>query len=121
MTFVECFPGEMDAILLQAVKETYLSTFRGACPIINFGRLIEWKERMFREVLVAAEGHQRLLQEDYIFHSFVKDGKRAAVQLGSLNGAAFQTPPLPGAENIALLIEGGRQSRISPFIYVEKA
>ena len=119
MTFIKCFPGETDSILLQAAKEAYNSMIRAPFPTVAFGRLIEWKDRLFREVLVTASGHHRLLEEDFIFSR--QNPKRASVQVGCRLGIVFETPPSSGAEIMALMVERGVESTISPFIYVEKA
>jgi len=121
MTFIECFPGETDLVLLDAAKESYRSAIPGPFPIMAFGRLIEWKARLFREVLVTAPGYHRLLQEDSIFISFKKNPQRASVQIGSPQGISFETPPSSGAETMARIVDRGVQSTISPFIYEEKA
>src|SRR5215469_5734057 len=121
MTFIECFPNETDLVLFEAAKETYRSAIPGPFPIIAFGRLIGWKDRLFREVLVTAPGHHRLLQEDAIFFSFIMNPQRASVQIGSSQGVAFVTPPTSGAEIVAQIVDRGVQSTISPFIYEEKA
>jgi hypothetical protein len=121
MTFIECFPGEDDSALSQAAQEASTSVFPGGFPVIGFGRLIEWKDRLFREVRVAVGSDMPLQAEECLFLTFVKNRKRATIQLGSMNGIAFQTPPSPGAEIIARVIDQGRHSTVSPFIYAEKA
>ena len=117
MTFIECFPGEKDSALFAIVRQAYASCFGEDIPDIEFGQLIAWRSRLFREVLVSGESEQILIREDRLFHSFGSDQSRATMQVGSFEGIVFETPPSPGAELVARLIDRGSHSIVQPLIY----
>jgi len=117
MTFVECFPGESEAALSLAVQQAYASTYSENPPGLEFGQLIAWEAKLFREVRLPGKLESRLMGEDAIFLGFTD---RATLQMGSFQGILFGTPPSPGAEVVARLNNRGRESLLQPFIYETK-
>jgi hypothetical protein len=117
MTFVECLLGESEAALYSAVQQAYASIHSENPPGLEFGQLITWEAKLFREVRLPGKLEARLMGEEAIFLGFTD---RATLQMGSFQGMLFGTPPSPGAEVVARLNNHGRQSLLQPFIYETK-
>ena len=117
MTFVECLPGESEAALSWAVQQAYASRYAKNPPGLEFGQLIDWEAKLFREVRLSGKLEERLMGEEAIFLGFTD---RATLQMGSFQGILFATPPSPGDEVVARLNNRGRESLLQPFIYEKR-
>ena len=120
MVLIETFPNESEESLSEAVRRAFDTTRSGAVPFFEFGWLIEWKQRLFREVRVTRDPKNHMVLEELIFLSAKKNRSRATLQLGAYQGvqdAVWVTPPPMGAEIAAQIIDQGFQSTVRSFVY----
>ena len=115
MTFIEVHPNEDPSALEKLVRAAHSSI---GCPedLPNFrlGRVIVWQGRMFQQLEIP------LKFEDSIFYLWSLPSDRARVQVGTIRGEIFTTPPDAEGESAARMKEGGRCGReylIKPFHY----
>jgi hypothetical protein len=123
MVFLETSQGESDRVLSEAIGCTFARVCPEISPVVEFGSLIEWEHRLFREVRATHASEHHLLLEDLIFLSAKMDQFRATLQLGAFCGkddAVWVTPPPTGAEIAAQVIDQGCQSVVKPFFYENK-
>lgn len=108
MTFIEVHINEDLAALEKAVREICESCFpddvpEKQLPGFRFGRVIVWQGRMFQQVEIS------IAHEDRIFSDLWRlTPGRARIQVGSMRGEVFTTPPEAGDEPAARVVEGGR-------------
>jgi hypothetical protein len=120
MVLIETFPNETEECLSEAVHRAFATVHSEAAPSFEFGWLIEWNQRLFREVRVTCDPKDHMVLEELIFLSAAKDKSRATLQLGAYRGvkdAVWVTPPPMGAQIAAQLIDRGIQSTVRPFAY----
>lgn len=120
MVLIETFPDESAESLSEAVRRAFATVGSEATPAFEFGWLIEWNQRFFREVRVTRDPDNQILLEELIFFSAMKDKSRATLQLGACQGvgdAVWVSPPRMGAEIAARIIDQGFQSTVRPFVY----
>lgn len=120
MTFIEVHINEDLSELEKAIRDVCESYFPDDVPEkylpgIRFGRVIVWQGRMFQQVDIP------LAYEDRIFNDAwrLRPG-RARIQVGSIRGKVFTTPPQAGDEPAARIVEGGRCGQsyvVRPFHY----
>ena len=115
MTFIEVHCDEDYSALEKLVREAYSAIgWPEDLPSFRFGRIIVWQGRMFQQLEIATAF------EDRIFDLWPLPADRARVQVGSMRGELFTTPPEAEGEPAARMKEGGRCGRsysIQPFIY----
>ena len=115
MTFIEVHVNEDQSALEKLVKDAYSSIgYPEGLPSFRFGRVIVWQGRMFQQLEVSLEF------EDRIFHLWTLPADRARVQIGSIRGEVFTTPPEVEGEPAARIKEGGRCGQeylTKPFYY----
>src|SRR2546430_12900623 len=112
MTFIEAFPDETEAEILDDLRQAHISSYsdQGLCAF-KLGQTIVWRSRTFRELIVsAAKIEEQLLCEDRLFHSFQMSQGRATLQAGGYNGFIFHSPPSSGEEAVGRVIEHGYES-----------
>ncbi len=122
MTFIEVHLNEDQPALEKLVLESYMANWAQVQPgltPLGFGRVILWCGRMFQELQVP-KGSESFVIEDRLFHCFSLP--RARMQLGSMRGEVFTTPPESdsGHDLTARICEGGRCGReyvVRPFHY----
>src|SRR5688572_30565397 len=102
MTFIEVHLNEDESILEQLIRDAYTSVYQEAAPRVGFGRVIVWRGRMFQQMKLPIE------YEDGVFRSWTLPTDRARVQVGSMRGEVFTTPPEANGELAARIKEGGR-------------
>lgn len=120
MTFIETFPHEGEDVLAKAVRRALAPVCFERAPSFEFGWLIEWNQRHFREVRVTRVHEEYMVLEEIIFLSAKSDKSRATLQLGAYRGisdAIWMTPPPMGAQIAAQIIDQGSQSSLRPFVY----
>lgn len=119
MIFVETFPNEDEESLSEAVRRAFALVCSESVPFFEFGWLIEWNQRLFREVRVTRNHREHMILEELIFLSAKKDKSRATL-LGAYQGvedAVWITPPPMGAQIAAQVIDQGSESTVRPFVY----
>ena len=106
MTFVEVHVNEEQSALEKLLRDAYSSSgFPDELPGFRFGRVIVWQGRMFQQLEIPIEF------EDRILRLWTLPADRARIQVGSIRGEVFTTPPEVGGEPSARIIEGGRCGR----------
>ena len=121
MTFIEVHTNEDELALEEIIKGAYAEAYRQTLLSVGFGRVILWNGRMFQE-LKLPQGTDRdfCSYEDRVLGCWKLPEHRARMQLGSVRGAVFTTPPEIGEVLSARIREGGRCAReygIRPFQY----
>jgi hypothetical protein len=115
MMFIEVRVDDDHALLEPLVREAHRTTgFPEVLPNFRFGRVIVWQGRMFQQLETSPEA------EDWIFRLCTLPAGRAKVQVGSIRGEVFTTPPEVEGEPAARIKEGGRCGReymVRPFHY----
>jgi hypothetical protein len=115
MTFVEVHVNEDYPVLEKLLRDAYSSIgFPEELPSFRFGRVIVWQGRMFQQLEISLEFEVRIL------HFCTLPADRARVQVGSIRGVVFTTPPEVEGEPAARIKEGGRCGReymVRPFHY----
>jgi hypothetical protein len=115
MTFIEVHLNEDHSALEKLVRGAYSSIgFPEELPSFRFGRVIVWQGRMFQQLEVSIEF------EDRLFRLWTLPADKARVQVGSIRGEVFITPPELAGEPAARIKEGGRCGReyvVRPFHY----
>ncbi len=120
MIFVETFPNEGEEALSEAVRRALAPVCSERVPLFEYGWLIEWNQRYFREVRVTRNHEEYMVLEEIIFLSAKTDDSRATLQLGAYRGiqdSVWMTPPPLGAQIAAQVIDQGFQSTVRPFVY----
>ena len=88
MTFIEVQVNEDQSALERVVRDAYSSIgYQEGLPSLQFARVIVWQGRMFQQVEISLEF------EDRIFGLWSLPADRARVQVGSIRGEVFTTPP----------------------------
>ena len=112
MTFIEVHTGEDVPALRKIIKGAYAETYRQKLPTVRFGRVILWSGRMFQELKLPKQNAPDLSSyEDKLLRCWKLPENRARMQLGSMRGEVFTTPPETGDELSARIREGGRCGR----------
>ena len=113
MTFIEVHVNEDQSALEKLVREAYSSIgYPMDLPGFRFGRIIVWQGRMFQQLEISLEF------EDWIYRLWSLPADRARVQVGSIRGEVFTTPPEAEGELAARIKEGGKCGReylVRPF------
>ena len=110
MTFIEVHINEDKSALGKLIMDAYTATYRQippSPPSVGFGRVIVWENRIFQE-LKLRKGPDSFTHEERIFRSRNLPDDRARMQVGSIRGEVFTTPPDTGDELAARIKEGGR-------------
>ena len=106
MTFVEVHVNEDQSALEKLLRDAYSSIgFPEELPSFRFGRVIVWQGRMFQQLEISLEF------EDRILRLWTLPADRARIQIGSIRGEVFTTPPEVEGEPAARIKEGGRCGR----------
>jgi hypothetical protein len=119
MTFIEVHINEDGRALEKLIGDAYMSLYQEAFPGLRFGQVIVWKGRMFQELQLLESSHA-FAHEERIFHSWNLPDDRARMQVGSIQGDVFTTPPDSAGKLAARVKEGGRCGRehtVKPFHY----
>ena len=119
MTFIEVQINEDGQALEKLIGDAYMSVYQEAPPSFRFGRIIVWKGRLFQE-LQFPNSSDAFNLEDRIFRAWTLPDDRARMQVGSIQGEVFTTPPDAGGEPAARVKEAGRCGReyaVRPFHY----
>ena len=119
MTFIEVHINEDRVVLEKLIRDAYAAIQGEALPGFRFGRVIVWEGRMFQQVELAA-GPEALASEERFFQIWGLPQGRARIQVGSVRGEVFTTPPEAEGEPAARIKEGGRcapESMVKPFRY----
>jgi hypothetical protein len=112
MTFIEVHANEEAAGLEKLIKDAFIAVYAATPPRVGFGRVIVWKGRMFQELQLSKKPDApRGSYEDSILNCWRLPHERARLQLGSMQGEVFTSPPEAGAELAARIREGGRCGR----------
>ena len=114
MTFIEVRINEDESALEKLIKDAYMAIYRESLPSVGFGRVIVWNGRMFQELQLP------IGYEDSVIRCWNLPDDRARVQVGSIRGEVFTTPPEIGDELSARIREGGRCAPayvVRPFQY----
>lgn len=113
MTLIEVHVNEDQAEFEKLVRDAYSSIgYPEALPSFRFGRVIIWQGRIFQQLEISLEF------EDRIFRLWTLPADRTRVQVGSMRGEVFTTPPESEGEPAARIKEGGRCGReylVRPF------
>ena len=118
MTFIEVHLNEDQRALEKLVLDSYIAKWAQVQPVLSllrFGRVILWSGRMFQELRLA-QGPESCAFEDRLF--MCSSLARARMQVGSMSGEVFTTPPETEDELAARVCEGGRCGReyvVRPF------
>lgn len=118
MTFIEVHLNEDQRALEKLVLDSYTAQWAQVqpdLPPLGFGRVILWSGRMFQELQLPKGS---LSFEDLLFRC--SPLPRARMQVGSMSGEVFTTPPETEGELTARICEGGRCGRkymVRPFLY----
>jgi hypothetical protein len=110
MTFIEVHVNEDGLALEKLIGDAYRFIYQESPPGFRLGRIIVWQGRMFQE-LQFPKGADALNNEDRIFGAWTLPHGRARMQVGSIQGEVFTTPPDAGGELAARVKEGGRCGR----------
>jgi hypothetical protein len=119
MTFIETYVNDDGVALVRMIRESYTAVHGVAPPILHLGRVIVWEGRVFRQ-LELSSGASILEFEDHLFKNWKLPGNRARIQVGSVEGEVFTTPPQEEGEPAARVKEGGRCGReytVKPFLF----
>ena len=123
MTFIEVHVNEDESLLEGVIQDCYTAIYRQALPSIAFGCVIVWEGRMFQELRFSKRaGPDFTSYEDRILRLWNVPDDRARMQLGSIRGEVFTTPPDAGRELAARIKEGGRCGKeylVRPFRYYD--
>jgi hypothetical protein len=120
MTFIEVHLNEDQRALEKLVLDSYAPQWAEVepdLPPLGFGRVVLWSGRMFQE-LHLPKGPKSCTFEDLLFRC--SSLPRALMQVGSMSGEVFTTPPEAERELAARIREGGRCGReymVRPFHY----
>jgi hypothetical protein len=121
MTFIEVHTNEDQPALEKIIKGAYAEAYRQTLPSVGFGRVILWNGRMFQELkLPKGTDPDFCSYEDRVLGCWKLPEDRARMQLGSIRGEVFTTPPEIGGELSARIREGGRcapEYVVRPFQY----
>ena len=121
MTFVEVHANEDELVLEKLIKDAYAAIWRQALPSVGFGRVIIWNGRMFQEWRFP-NGAAFFSYEDRVLRCWKLPGDRGRMQIGSIRGEVFTTPPQAGDKLAARVKEGGRCGKeymVTPFEYYD--
>ena len=115
MTLIEVHVNEDPREVEQLVREAYSSIgYREELPKFGLGRVIVWQDRMLQQLELPVKF------EDRIFSLWNLPVGRTRVQIGSMQGEVFTSPPENAGEPAARIKEGGRCGReylVRPFHY----
>ncbi len=112
MTFIEVHINEDEPALERLIKDAYMAIYRQTLPSVGFGRVIVWNGRVFQELELPKEATPDFIScEDRILRCWNLPDDRARMQVGSMRGQVFTTPPEGGNELAARIKEGGRCGR----------
>jgi hypothetical protein len=120
MIFIEVHFNEDQRALEKLVLDAYMGQWaqvQPGPPPLGFGRVILWSGRMFQELQIP-KGLESCAFEDLLFKC--SSLPRARMQVGSMSGEVFTTPPENEDELAARICEGGRCGReymVRPFHY----
>jgi hypothetical protein len=121
VTFIEVHVNEDQSVLEQLIRDAYKSIYQKAPPSVRFGRVIVWSGRMFQQLELSTDSNAHAFEyEDRVFRCWSLPDDRARVQVGSIQGDVFTTPPEAKGELAARIKEGGRCGRVymvKPFQY----
>jgi len=122
MTFIEVGVNEdysaLEELITKASKAC-TAIYHKAPPSFRFGRVIVWQGRLFQQLELSADSNA-LAYEDEVFRTWSLSAGRARVQVGSIKGEVFTSPPEAKGELAARIKEGGRCGReymVKPFHY----
>jgi hypothetical protein len=119
MTFIEVHPNEDKSELKEVMCDAYAALYRQAPPNIGFAQAIAWHGRIFQEVQLP-KGPNAFEHENEIFYCWNLPDDRARIQVGSMRGEVFTTPPEAASELSARVHEAGRCGKeyvVRPFHY----
>ena len=119
MTFIEVQIIEDLSTLEKLLREAYESIYQVDLPSFRFGRVIVWQGRMFQALELSPDS-TAFEYEDRLFRTWRLPPGRARMQVGSIRGEVFTTPPEAEGETAARIKEGGRCGReyvVRPFHY----
>jgi len=109
MIFIEVHVNENNGALEKLIQEAFTGRYSQALPSVGFGRVIVWNGRMFQELQLPNDPDAPLSSyENSILYCWNLPDDRARMQVGSIRGALFTTPPETGGELAARIKEGGR-------------
>ncbi len=120
MTFIEVYFNEDQRGLEKLVLDSYTAQWAHVepdLPPLGFGRVILWGGRMFQELRLP-KGPKSCTFEDLLFRC--SSLPRARMQVGSMSGEVFTTPPETESDLAARIWESGRCGReymVRPFHY----
>jgi hypothetical protein len=110
VTFIEVHLNEDQSVLEKLIRDAYMSIYQEALPSVCFGRVIVWRGRMFQQ-LELSDDSNALEFEDRVFRCWNLPADRTRVQLGSIQGEVFTSPPEAKGEPAARIHEAGRCGR----------
>ena len=119
MTFIEVQINEDLPALEKLLRDAYESIYEVNLPSFRFGRVFVWQDRIF-QALEFSPDSTALESEDRLFRTWRLPLGRARVQIGTIRGEVFTTPPEIEGEFAARIQEGGRCGReyvVRPFHY----
>jgi hypothetical protein len=123
VTLIEVHINEDESRLGKLIKDSYTAIYQQALPNVAFGRVIVWNGRMFQELKPPNGTDPDFISyEDRLLHCWNLPRDRARMQLGSVRGEIFTTPPETGNELAARIKEGGRCGKeymVRPFRYYD--
>jgi hypothetical protein len=114
VTFIEVHINEDQHVLETLIRDAYTSIYQETLPSFRFGRVIVWQGRLFQQLEIALE------YEDSLLRAWTLPRDRARIQVGSVRGEVFTTPPEAEGEPAARIKEGGRcgqEYTVKPFHY----
>ena len=118
MTFIEIDDGADELTFKHALVGAYDALYHRTPPSVSFGRTIVWQGRKFRHVEFGV-GAAALEDEEQFYRCWKLP--QARLQLGSVAGIVFTTPPQAGAELAGRIKEGGRCGREYKVVPLEYA
>jgi len=121
MTFIEVHINEDESALEKLIKDAYTAIYRHSLSSVGLGRVIVWKGRLFQELQLPKPAEFGSY-EDRVIRCWNLPEGRARLQLGSIRGEVFTTPPDAGDELVARIREAGRCGKeyvVRPFHYSE--
>jgi hypothetical protein len=119
MTFIEVQNNEDLPALEKLLWDAYESIYQVDPPSFRFGRVIVWQDRIF-QALEFSPDSTALESEDRLFRTWRLPPGKSRVQIGTIRGEVFTTPPEIEGEVAARIREGGscgREYVVRPFHY----
>jgi hypothetical protein len=117
MIFIEVQVSDDRGELEQSIRAAFSAVYGEHLPEVQFGRVIAWQGRSFQQIEFA--GPEAIGCEEEEFFRLWKL-PRARLQLGSVRGIVFTTPPEEDGQLCARIREGGRcapEYSVTPFHY----